>query len=112
MAYDEKLADRIRDFVSLEGGVTEKRMFGGLAFLVDGHMAVAASGRGGLMVRVDPEESDALIASSPSATRMVMGGREMDGWLRVATEDVDDDAELERWVRTGVGFVRTLPPKD
>jgi len=111
MAYEEVLAERIRDLVSHEGGVTEKRMFGGLAFLVDGNMAVAASGRGGLMVRVDPEESEALLATSPSATRMVMGGREMEGWLRVESSDVETGDELERWVRTGVGFARTLPPR-
>ena len=111
MAHDEQLAERIRDLVSHEAGVTEKRMFVGRAFLVDGNMAVAASGQGGLMVRVDPGESDALIASSPSATRMVMGGREMSGWLRVQSADVEAGDELERWVRTGVGYARTLPPK-
>jgi TfoX/Sxy family transcriptional regulator of competence genes len=110
MAYEEQLAERIRDFVSLEGGVTEKSMFGGLAFLVDGHMAVAASGQGGLMVRVDPEESAALVAGS-AAEPMIMRGRPASGWLRVTSADVESDAELERWVRTGVSYARTLPPK-
>lgn len=110
MAYDEKLAERIRDIVSAESGVTEKRMFGGLAFLVEGHMAVAASGQGGLMVRVDPEESPELVRTS-DATPMVMRGRAMTGWLRVPAEAVEAADELESWVRTGVGYVRTLPPK-
>ena len=110
MAYDEQLAERIRDRVSAESGVTEKKMFGGLAFLIEGNMAVAASGQGGLMVRVDPEESDELVASS-SAEPMVMRGRAMAGWLRIQSADVEDDAELDRWVRTGVGYARSLPPK-
>jgi len=113
MAYDEGLAARIRALLADEAGLTEKAMFGGLAFLLDGHMAVAASGRGGLMVRVDPQRSAELLGR-PRAARMVMGGREMEGWLRVSgTPEVDDvdDAELSGWVAEGVGFVRTLPPK-
>jgi TfoX/Sxy family transcriptional regulator of competence genes len=111
MAYDEGLAERIRDLVSAEGGVTEKKMFGGLAFLVEGNMAVAASGQGGLLVRVDPAESDELVAGS-AAEPMVMRGRAMAGWLRVPSADVEGDDELERWVRTGVGYARSLPPKN
>jgi TfoX/Sxy family transcriptional regulator of competence genes len=107
MAYDEELAARIRDLVSDEGSLTEKKMFGGLAFLVGGNMAVAASGQGGLLVRVDPAESDALV-SSTSASPMVMRGREMAGWFRV---DPVGDEELAAWVERGVSFARSLPPK-
>jgi TfoX/Sxy family transcriptional regulator of competence genes len=110
MAYDEKLAARIRELVAGERGVAEKKMFGGLAFLVGGHMAVAASGRGGMMVRVDPAESDALVAKT-KARVVEMRGREMPGWLRVDTEDVKTKRQLETWVARGVGFARTLPPK-
>jgi hypothetical protein len=110
VAYDTDMAHRIRECLSAEPDLTEKPMFGGLAFLLAGHMVVAASGRGGLMLRVDPARADDLLAD-PRASRMVMRGREMDGWLRV---DVDADAEpddLRRWVGTGVSYVRTLPPK-
>src|SRR6266550_364830 len=107
MAYDENLADRIRELVADESDLTEQKMFGGLAFLVGGNMAVAASGQGGLLVRVDPAESDALVATS-SARPMEMRGREMAGWLRV---DSADDEELAVWVDRGVSFARTLPPK-
>jgi TfoX/Sxy family transcriptional regulator of competence genes len=110
MAYDEKLAARIRELVAGENGVTEKKMFGGLAFLVGGHMAVAASGRGGMMVRVDPDESDAFVAKT-KARVVEMRGREMPGWLRVETDDVKTKRQLEMWVRRGVGYARTLPPK-
>jgi TfoX/Sxy family transcriptional regulator of competence genes len=106
MAYDEELADRIRALVARET-VTEKKMFGGLAFLVGGNMAVAASGQGGLLVRVDPAESDALVASS-TAEPMVMRGREMAGWLRVNPADAD---EVRTWVERGVSYARSLPPK-
>lgn len=106
MAYDEELAERIRGLVAGEPGLTEKSMFGGLAFLVAGNMAVAASGQGGLLVRVDPEESEALVAST-DARPMEMRGREMAGWLRV---DPPDD-ELAGWVERGVAFARSLPPK-
>jgi hypothetical protein len=109
MAYDEALAGRIRALVGEEA--TEQRMFGGLAFLVGGHMAVAASGRGGLMVRVDPAESDAL-ARAPHAGPFEMRGRPVDGWLRVDAEGVATDAALEPWVRRGVAYARSLPPKD
>ncbi|HZR94970.1 MAG TPA: TfoX/Sxy family protein [Gaiellaceae bacterium] len=104
MAYDEELAERIRARVS---GATEKKMFGGLAFLVNGNMAVAASGQGGLLVRVDPAESPELVRTT-SARPMEMRGRTMDGWLRV---DVKGDDELAAWVDRGVSYARTLPPK-
>jgi TfoX/Sxy family transcriptional regulator of competence genes len=110
MAYDEELANRIREVVQGEGGLTEKRMFGGLAFLLAGHMAVAAGSKGGLMVRVDPARTEDLLAD-PRASRMVMGGREMDGWLRVDIDSRAADDDLGRWVGLGVDFVRALPPK-
>jgi TfoX/Sxy family transcriptional regulator of competence genes len=106
MAYDEELAARIRDLVAAEAGVTEKKMFGGVAFIVNGNMAVAASGQGGLLVRVDPAESAELVETTP-ATEMEMRGRSMAGWLRVETAD----AELAAWVDRGVSFARSLPPK-
>ncbi|MBV8079151.1 MAG: TfoX/Sxy family protein [Actinobacteria bacterium] len=110
MAYDENLADRIRDLVSGERGVVEKKMFGGLAFLVGGNMAVAASGQGGLLVRVDPEGSAQLVAST-AATEMVMRGKPMAGWLRVGAGAVRTKRELETWVGRGVGYARSLPTK-
>jgi hypothetical protein len=110
MAYDEQLASRIRSLVAMEPALSEQRMFGGLAFLVDGNMAVAASGQGGIMVRVDPGESEALERTS-SAVPLVMRGRPLRGWLRVPSEDVGDDGELARWVELGVSFARSLPPK-
>jgi TfoX/Sxy family transcriptional regulator of competence genes len=110
MVYDEELADRIRVSIQGEKGITEQRMFGGLAFLVRGNMAVAASGNGGLMVRVDPADADALL-SDPGVTRMVMRGREMPNWLRVTGDAVDDDAELDRWVTRCLTYARSLPAK-
>ncbi len=110
MTYDEELADRIRELVATESGLTEKKMFGGLAFLIGGNMAVAASGQGGVLVRVDPARSDTLVASS-DASKMVMRGRAMDGWLRVAPEHVKTKRQLSRWVDLGVGFARSLPAK-
>ena len=110
MAYDEELAARIRGLVEGEPGLTEKKMFGGLAFLVRGNMAIAASGQGGLLVRVDPDESDDLTRTT-NARPMEMRGREMAGWLRVDTEDVRTDAELAKWVEHGLGYARSLPPK-
>jgi len=106
MAYDEELADRIRSLVAGEDGVTEQKMFGGLAFLLNGNMAVAASGQGGILVRVDPEESARLVETT-AAEEMVMRGRSMAGWLRV---DPGDD-ELPQWVERGASYARTLPPK-
>ena len=110
MAYDEELAERIRTLVAGEQGLAEKKMFGGLAFLIGGNMAIAASGQGGLLVRVDPAESDELVATTP-AELTVMRGRAMDGWLRVASTDVETKSQLAAWVKRGVGFARSLPPK-
>jgi TfoX/Sxy family transcriptional regulator of competence genes len=110
VAYDEDLAERIRELIGRERGLTEKKMFGGLAFLIGGNMAVAASGQGGLLVRTDPAESDTLVARG-AAQPMVMRGREMAGWLRVEADDVRTKRQLERWVRTGVTYARTLPSK-
>lgn len=110
MAYDEDLANRIRELLADHPGVTEKKMFGGLAFLVGGNMAVAASGQGGLMVRVDPEDTDALVAK-PHARPFEMRGREMQGWLRVDAEGVKTKRQLEPWVKRGVQYARSLPPK-
>ena len=110
MAYDEDLATRIRELIAGERGVTEKRMFGGLAFLIGGNMSVAASGQGGLLVRVDPDESDAL-AAKPHAGLMEMRGRTMQGWLRVDAEGVKTKRQLEPWVRRGAAYARALPPK-
>ena len=110
MAYDEDLAGRIRELIAGEPGVTEKKMFGGLAFLIGGNMAVAASGQGGLMVRCDPDETEKLIAK-PHARRFEMRGREMDGWLRVAPEGLRTKRQLQAWATRGVAFARSLPPK-
>ena len=110
VAYDEDLANRIRELIADESGVTEKKMFGGLAFLVGGNMAVAASGQGGLMVRVDPEETDALL-EKPHAQPFEMRGREMRGWLRVDAEGVRTKRQVEPWVQRGVRYARSLPAK-
>jgi hypothetical protein len=110
MAYDVDLADRVRAVVQGEPGLTEKRMFGGLAFLIRGNMAVSASGRGGLLLRVDPAETESLV-DEPEVGRFEMRGREMDGWLRVDAIAVDTDADLRRWVGRGVAYARSLRPK-
>ena len=110
MAYDEALANRIRELISGEPGLSEMTMFGGLAFLIGGNMSVSASGQGGLLLRVDPEQTEALSAE-PHAEPFVMRGRPMDGWLRVTAEGVATEADLERWVSRGVGYARSLPPK-
>jgi len=110
MAYDEELADRIREALQDVDGVIEKRMFGGLAFLVNGHMAVSASGKGGLMLRVEPAQTDALVAR-PHAQRVVMRGREMDGWLRVDDAGIQTPRHLRTWVERGVAAAKALPPK-
>jgi len=110
MAYDEDLANLIRECMAGEAGVVEKKMFGGLAFLIGGNMSVAASGQGGLMVRVDPEQTDALLAE-PHAQPFEMRGREMAGWLRVDAEGVQTREDLEPWVERGVAYARSLPPK-
>jgi TfoX/Sxy family transcriptional regulator of competence genes len=110
LAYDEALAERIRELVAAERGVSEKIMFGGLAFLVNGNMAVAASGQGGLLVRVDPDESERL-ASKPGADLMEMRGRRMPGWMRVDAGSVRTKKQLSTWVDRGVSYARGLPPK-
>jgi TfoX/Sxy family transcriptional regulator of competence genes len=110
MAYDEELARRIRELLAGESGVAEKKMFGGLAFLVGGNMAVAASGQGGLLIRVDPTESDTLVAST-AARPMEMRGRQMQGWLRVDADDVRNEPDLASWVELGTTYARSLPAK-
>ena len=111
MAYDHDLADRIRGLIPVELDREEKAMFGGLSFLISGNMAVAASGRGGLLVRVDPEQSERLRTRSKGVERMVMGGRSMDGWLLVGADSVRTTRQLSRWVTLGVTYARSLPPK-
>ena len=110
MAYDEELANRIRELIAGEPGVAEQRMFGGLAFLIGGNISVAASGQGGLMVRVDPDDTEALLAK-PHAEPFVMRGREMKGWLRVESEGVRTKRQLAPWVKRGVAYARSLPAK-
>jgi TfoX/Sxy family transcriptional regulator of competence genes len=110
MAYDEELAHRIRELLGSEPGVSEMAMFGGLAFLLNGNMAVAASGQGGLLVRAGPAGGDDLL-SKPYASPMIMRGREMKGWLRVDAAGVRSSRELAAWVHRGVEFARTLPAK-
>jgi TfoX/Sxy family transcriptional regulator of competence genes len=110
VAYDEELADRIRDLIGTEPDVTEKKMFGGLAFLIGGNMAVAASGQGGVLVRVDPTQSDTLVATT-NARRMEMRGRSMQGWLRVHPEDLRTKRQLAKWVERGTAYARSLPAK-
>ena len=110
MAYDDELAERIRELLSGERGLTEQKMFGGLAFLIGGNMSVAASGQGGVLVRVDPAESDALVATT-NARLMEMGGRRMQGWLRVDSDDVRTKRQLEKWVRLGTTYARSLPAR-
>ena len=110
MAYDEELANRIRGLTVEEAGLTEQKMFGGPAFLVGGNMAVGASGQGGILVRVDPAQSDTLVATT-SARPMEMRGRQMQGWLRVGADDVGSASELAKWVELGVAYARSLPAK-
>ena len=110
MAYDEALATRIRALVSEQPGLTEQRMFGGLAFLINGNMAVSASSAGGLLLRVPPEQT-AELAGRPHAQRFAMRGREMEGWLRVDPDGLGTKHELEQWVSLGVTYARQLPPK-
>jgi TfoX/Sxy family transcriptional regulator of competence genes len=110
MAYDEDLANRLRELLADEDGITEKKMFGGLAFLLHGHMSVSASGQGGLLARIDPAETDAVLAK-PDVSLMEMRGRTMDGWVRVAPDGVKTKAQLAAWVRRSVDYVKTLPPK-
>jgi TfoX/Sxy family transcriptional regulator of competence genes len=110
MAYDEDLANRIRELILIEPHVTEKAMFGGLAFLIGGNMSVSVSREGGLLLRVDPEDSDALL-EKPHTRPFVMRGRAMQGWLRVDAEGVGTKRQLERWVARGTAYARSLPPK-
>ena len=110
MAYDEELAARIRSLLGDRADLAERKMFGGLAFLIGGNMAIAASGQGGILVRVDPEEGEALIASTP-AEMMEMRGRRMAGWLRVSSADLMDDEELGAWVERGASYAVSLPAK-
>ena len=109
MAYDVELADRIRQLIASEPGVTEKKMFGGLSFLLDGRMSVSVSGQGGLLLRVDPDEQERLLAR-PHASPFVMRQKPMDGWLRVSAEGVEDDADLAFWVERGVNHAQRLAP--
>jgi TfoX/Sxy family transcriptional regulator of competence genes len=110
MAYDEHLAHRVRELIAGEQGVTEKRMFGGLAFLIGGNMSVSVSGQGGLLLRCNPDETDSLLRK-PHAQPFEMRGRVMDGWLRVDPEGVRTKSQLQRWVARGVKYARSLPPK-
>jgi TfoX/Sxy family transcriptional regulator of competence genes len=110
VAYDEDLANRIRELLAEEQRVVEQKMFGGLAFLVGGNMSVSASGQGGLLLRCDPEQTDALV-EKPHAARFEMRGRAMDGWLRIDADGVRTKRELKRWVDVGVKYARSLPPK-
>ncbi|MGH3366749.1 MAG: TfoX/Sxy family protein [Nocardioidaceae bacterium] len=110
MAYDEELANRIREVVQDEPGLSEKRMFGGLAFLVHGNMAVGASGKGGLLLRIDPTRAESLV-DQQHVRRFEMRGRQMNGWLRVDVEALETDDALRRWVDHGLGYARSLPPK-
>jgi TfoX/Sxy family transcriptional regulator of competence genes len=110
VAYDEDLADRIRELVGVESPFTERKMFGGLAFLIEGHLAIAASGQGGVMVRVDPATEDKLLATNV-ARRVEMRGRPMRGWLRIAPEHLRTKRQLSRWVKLGTAYASSLPPK-
>jgi TfoX/Sxy family transcriptional regulator of competence genes len=110
MAYDEDLANRIRELIGAQDGLTEKKMFGGLAFMINGNMAVSASGQGGLLLRVDPEQTDELLGK-PHALPFVMRGREMQGWLRIDADGVKDKRSLQRWIERGVDYARSLAPK-
>ncbi|HET6811089.1 MAG TPA: TfoX/Sxy family protein [Acidimicrobiales bacterium] len=110
MAYDEDLADRIRELLGGTKGVTEKKMFGGLAFLIGGNMAVAASGQGGVLVRVDPDQGEKLLRTT-KARPMEMRGREMSGWLRVESADVRTRPQLAKWVKLGSEYAASLPKK-
>jgi hypothetical protein len=110
VAYDEELAGRIRELVAGEADLTEQRMFGGLAFLIGGNMAVAASGQGGALVRADPLQTDDLVATT-DADAFVMRDRPMQGWLRVAPEHLQSQEQLAKWVTLGTAYARSLPAK-
>ena len=107
---DEDLPDRLREVLQDEPGVSEKAMFGGIAFLVNGHMAVSASGQGGLLLRVDPGQTDRLLARTHTSVA-VMRGREMRGWMRIEADAIKTTRQLREWARHGVEFARSLPPK-
>ena len=111
MAYDEDLANRIRELIASEDGYTEQKMFGGIGFMIDGHMALGVSGQGGLMIHCSKEETEALLAK-PGARPFEMRGREMKGWLRVDAESVSTKRALEPWVMQSVAFARALPTKE
>jgi len=111
VAYDEALADRIRDLLGGEADLTERKMFGGLAFLIEGNMAIAASGQGGALVRVDPEQSDKIVAAT-NARPMEMRGKELPGWLRVSSDDLRTKRQLGKWVTLGATYARSLPAKE
>ncbi len=110
MAYDEDLAHRIRELVANQPGVDERRMFGGLAFLINGNMAVVVSGKGGLMVRVPPDNTEKLL-SRDHVEPMIMAGRETRGWLRVSVAGVKSKRQLQGWVNHGVDYAKSLPRK-
>ena len=110
MAYDEELANRLRELLADESGVSEKKMFGGLAFFLNGNMAVSASGRGGLLARIDPSDTERALSRN-HASRMEMGGRTMDGWIRVAPEGIRTKRDLASWVARSVAYARSLPAK-
>jgi TfoX/Sxy family transcriptional regulator of competence genes len=110
MAYDEDLANRIRELIGEQDGLSEQRMFGGLAFLINGNMSVSASGQGGLLLRVDPGETDELVRRE-HAQPFEMRGRAMQGWLRVDAEGLRTKRQLQRWVARGIAHARSLPPK-
>ncbi|MET3803765.1 TfoX/Sxy family transcriptional regulator of competence genes [Nakamurella sp. UYEF19] len=110
MAYDEELAERMREQMSGQAGLTEKRMFGGLAFLIDGRMAAAAGSQGSMLLRVHPDDTERLVADE-HATRSRMQGREMDGWLAIDLLGLQTDEDLERWMAHGITYARSLPPR-
>jgi len=111
VAYDDVLAGRIRDLIGPDPELTEKKMFGGLAFLIRGNMAISASGQGGILVHVDPERSAGLVATT-AATTAVMQGREMPGWLRVSPEHLATDDDLSEWIEIAIAYARSQPSKN
>jgi TfoX/Sxy family transcriptional regulator of competence genes len=110
VAYDEDLANRLRELLAGEDAIVEKKMFGGLAFLLRGNMSVSAARNGGLLVRIDPADTGTCLAR-PHVASMKMGGREMDGWITVASAGLKTKRELAAWVKRGVAFAKTLPAK-
>jgi TfoX N-terminal domain len=110
MAYDQVLAQRIRDIIGPDPELTEQKMFGGLSFLIRGRMAISASGQGGVFLHVSKDQGEELVTTT-EATTVIMRGKEMLGWLRVAAEYVATDDELSPWVELGIEHARSLPPK-